>query len=210
MLINEIIKNTIQGEGIFTGTPAAFIRTNGCIKPYCWFCDTKYALNEKNGKEMTIKQIIKQIPKNLNLVVISGGEPYKQKEIYNLFSELLKNKYNIQVETSGKISFKKINNVIVVCSPKEYFGKYIITKKSIQNSDYFKFVVSDIKSINKAIKFINDNKINKNKCYFMPLNTYNNNKDKKIQQQIWKYCSTHNIKYCARLHIIVFGKKKGI
>ena len=41
--INEIF-DTIQGEAYFTGTPATFIRLQGCPVGCAW-CDTKHTWN---------------------------------------------------------------------------------------------------------------------------------------------------------------------
>ena len=46
--INEIF-DTIQGEAFYTGTPATFIRLQGCPVG-CHWCDTKHTWSEGTEK----------------------------------------------------------------------------------------------------------------------------------------------------------------
>ena len=79
---------TIQGEGPFSGHPAVFIRLAGCNLA-CPFCDTEYT---ENAVTMTIPEIRKAVRNahtvNKGLVVITGGEPFRQ-NIVRLCNRLL-------------------------------------------------------------------------------------------------------------------------
>ena len=70
---------TIQGEGIFAGVPAVFLRLGGC-NLQCPFCDTDYT---EGSEWMQGDQIVYLVrffmPRKANLVVITGGEPMRQK-----------------------------------------------------------------------------------------------------------------------------------
>ena len=103
--INEIFKS-IQGESTYMGVPCAFIRLTYC-NLRCSYCDTEYAFYE--GKDMTISEILKQIkPMNTKIVEVTGGEPMLQDNVIPLMKELLKNQYEVLLETSGAISLKKV------------------------------------------------------------------------------------------------------
>lgn len=77
--------HSIQGEGIFTGTPSIFIRVAGC-NLRCVFkgsrCDTPYSSFELDkpivdtveGAIEYFKEFYKQCP-NTNHIVFTGGEP---------------------------------------------------------------------------------------------------------------------------------------
>lgn len=121
LLVHSIF-DTIQGEGIFAGRPALFLRLGGC-NLQCPNCDTEYT---DKTKKLTIKQIIELIhttrSDNTNLVVITGGEPFRQSLgvlIHKLTEEegLL-----VQVETNGTLFDASIdyNNprLFIMCSPK--------------------------------------------------------------------------------------------
>jgi organic radical activating enzyme len=100
---------TIQGEGPFCGTPAIFIRLAGC-NLQCPKCDTDYT---RYRKEMPLNDILseitkcfgfkKQISLKNKLIVITGGEPFRQ-NIFALINELLKAGAFVQIETNGTLS----------------------------------------------------------------------------------------------------------
>ena len=103
--INEIFKS-IQGESTHMGIPCAFIRLTHC-NLRCTYCDTEYSFYE--GKDMSISEILNEIkPMNTKLVEVTGGEPMLQKNVIPLMKELLKNKYEVLLETSGAISLKNV------------------------------------------------------------------------------------------------------
>ena len=112
---------TIQGEGIFAGHPAIFIRLAGC-NLQCPLCDTEYT---KDAVELTIDFISDQVRGmilfdriNNPLVVITGGEPFRQN--ITPLVDALSNFAIVQIETNGTLppssDFPKYAKV--VCSPK--------------------------------------------------------------------------------------------
>jgi len=123
IFVQEIFP-TIQGEGIFSGLPAIFVRLGGCNLA-CSFCDTEF----ENFQEMQILDILNDIKKiksiysNINLIVITGGEPLRQ-NILKLFQLLDKNGYKIQIETNGTLYQDVPDFVSIMASPKCINGKY--------------------------------------------------------------------------------------
>jgi len=135
--IKSIFK-TLQGEGPFVGMPAIFIRLGGCNLA-CNFCDTDF----ENFSMYDINDIIKEVLKlatNVNLIVITGGEPLRQ-NIELLCSQLIKLNFIIQVETNGTIYRPLADEVHIVCSPK------------VGNKGYFR-LRDDLLSRINAIKFL--------------------------------------------------------
>lgn len=90
MKINEIFYS-IQGEGLYAGHAAVFIRMQGCHKS-CLFCDTRYARVPGGGSEMSLYAVVDLAsklhgrgldeeyphPRGLPGIVITGGEPLLQ------------------------------------------------------------------------------------------------------------------------------------
>lgn len=114
--------STIQGEGPFCGRPAVFVRLAGC-NLQCPGCDTEYT--EKRDR-MNYQSILIRIKNNLqvtnsnaNLIVISGGEPFRQ-NIAPFADFLIQNDFDVQIETNGsmQIPLELSQMVTVVCSPK--------------------------------------------------------------------------------------------
>lgn len=109
---------TIQGEGPFAGTPAVFVRLFGC-NLQCPFCDTDYTSEcLKVTPEYVATQVLELMP-NPGLVVISGGEPFRQNltPVVDLLEEL---GYHVQIETNGTLPHSEglSDEATIVCSPK--------------------------------------------------------------------------------------------
>lgn len=122
--------HTIQGEGPFTGRPAVFIRLAGCNLT-CPSCDTDYT---SKRSFYTAKDLFPEVEKLASpdkaIVVITGGEPFRQ-NIEPIVALLLFKGYTVQIETNGTLpppglNFKALcstdltqkNMCFVVCSPK--------------------------------------------------------------------------------------------
>ena len=129
---------TIQGEGPYCGQPAVFVRLAGC-NLQCPLCDTEYT---SGRKRLSIHEIAYHIAdsyagertdKRAPIVVITGGEPFRQ-NLYPLCSLLAHGYgYTVQIETNGTLGFPEerfgdlvadlgstlhLNAVYIVCSPK--------------------------------------------------------------------------------------------
>ena len=108
--INEIYYS-IQGESSFAGLPCIFIRLTYC-NLRCSYCDSEYTFY--NGEDMDIKSIINKIKQYpCKLVQVTGGEPLFQKNCINLLRTLVKEEYNILLETSGSLSIKNVPKEVI-------------------------------------------------------------------------------------------------
>lgn len=116
------IFSTIQGEGPFCGRPAVFVRLAGC-NLQCPGCDTEYTDNRQRMRYeailFSIKHRLAVTDSNANLIVISGGEPFRQ-NIAPFCDFLIENDFDVQIETNGSmaIPLELSQLVTVVCSPK--------------------------------------------------------------------------------------------
>ena len=108
--INEIFYS-IQGESSYSGLPCVFVRLTYC-NLRCSYCDSEYSFHE--GNNMTIKEIIEKVASyNCPLVEVTGGEPLLQKEAITLMQELLKNKYQVMLETGGSLPVDKVPKEVI-------------------------------------------------------------------------------------------------
>ncbi|HDX9011471.1 7-carboxy-7-deazaguanine synthase QueE [Aeromonas dhakensis] len=134
--INEIFQ-TIQGEGVFTGLPAIFVRLQGCPVGCPW-CDTRHTWvvdparevgvqavldcsNESDGwSKMSTEQILasfQQLGYQARHVVITGGEPCLY-DLQDLSTALIAAGYKVQIETSGTSEIQTHERTWVTVSPK--------------------------------------------------------------------------------------------
>ncbi|MFA7523067.1 MAG: 7-carboxy-7-deazaguanine synthase QueE [Halothiobacillaceae bacterium] len=115
---------TIQGEGPFCGTPSVFIRLAGC-NLQCPGCDTDYTSNRADTEPQALLDKVREYQPG-GLVVITGGEPFRQ-DITRLLNVLTDAGYYVQIETNGTLEPVEYpystmpdirTGVYVVCSPK--------------------------------------------------------------------------------------------
>ena len=144
--INEIYFS-VQGESSYSGLPCIFVRLTYC-NLRCTYCDSEYSFYE--GKKMKIVDILKEIKKySCNLVEVTGGEPLLQKNCINLLNELVKNKYDVLLETSGSLSISDVPNKVIniidfKCPSSKMDSKNMWDNINyLKKNDEIKFVIGD-------------------------------------------------------------------
>jgi 7-carboxy-7-deazaguanine synthase len=91
---------TLQGEGFHQGKAAYFIRLAGCDVGCVW-CDVKESWDEDLYPLQTIEEIVLKAKENpARVAVITGGEPTLH-NLEKLTSELKKEGFVTNIETSG-------------------------------------------------------------------------------------------------------------
>ena len=151
--VNEIF-TSIQGEGILAGTPATFIRLQGCPVGCPW-CDSGPLADELKGRmtngetrntwgaggtKMSVPEIISQVRRVH--VIITGGEPIIW-DLDALIMNLRDNGHYVQIETSGLKDF--IGAYLpdhITISPKAKLN-YVMPKELMKVADEIKWVVDD-------------------------------------------------------------------
>ena len=111
---------TIQGEGPFVGRRATFVRLAGC-NLQCPLCDTDYTSRRLRVAPLSLLDWVDRVDggdTRTGLVVITGGEPFRQ-NIGPFIDQLLLAGYQVQLETNGTLYQPLPYSLItVVCSPK--------------------------------------------------------------------------------------------
>ncbi|RUO57331.1 7-carboxy-7-deazaguanine synthase QueE [Pseudidiomarina insulisalsae] len=171
--VNELFE-TIQGEGSFTGTPAIFLRLQGCPVGCPW-CDTQHTweksaadqvdaarmLNKSSPSpewaELTAAQLLELFQQQgfqARHVVITGGEPamYDLREL----GEVLEGAgYRLQIETSGTFELKVSAATWVTVSPKlDMPGGFLVRPDSMKRADEIKHPVAMQKHIDALDKLL--------------------------------------------------------
>ncbi len=173
--INEVFE-TIQGEGVFTGVPAIFVRLQICPVGCAW-CDTKHTWQADPESETDFNTVMAKTgdsPLWVNVtaedilarfnqegytakhVVITGGEPC----LYDLlpFTELLEaNGYHCQIETSGTETIRTSANTWVTVSPKiNMKGKRTVLTSALSRANEIKHPVGTEKDIEQLDALLKD------------------------------------------------------
>lgn len=102
MRIAELYQS-IQGEGLLTGTPSIFLRTSGC-NLRCEFCDTPYTSWQPEGQDLELAEILDRLAAYpARHTVITGGEPMLHAEMLPLCDALRQRGQHITIETAGTL-----------------------------------------------------------------------------------------------------------
>lgn len=170
ILVNEMFE-TIQGEASYTGTPAVFIRLQGCPVG-CSFCDTKMTWptdvpvipildmlkktdDTENCASMTVDQIIRQLDNyTAKHVVITGGEPAMY-DLIELTTAIIDSVRSVQIETSGTFEIRCAEDTWITVSPKFNMpGGLPVLRSALMMADEIKMPVGkerDIENIHELI-----------------------------------------------------------
>ena len=228
MRISEIF-HSIQGEGRLSGVPSVFIRTSGCNLRCVW-CDTPYTSWRPDGKEMTVEEILHAIEcYPLGHVVLTGGEPLLSHEIEELSVTLKTAGAHVTIETAATI-FKPVSCDLVSMSPKlsnstplqkqngrfaamheQHRLNYNVVQQFIDSYDYqLKFVVdreqdfAEVRQVLAALKNVDTSRV-----MIMAQAT---NRRQLHQKSRWivELCKKFGYGYSPRLHIELYGNRRGV
>ena len=206
--VTEIYKS-VQGESTYMGLPCVFIRLTGCNLRCVW-CDTTHAFH--NGKNLSIKQIINQVKSyDVNLVEITGGEPLLQKEVFPLMESLLKNKFQVMLETSGSLPIKDVPTEVIKIIDLKCPGSGEENKNLWENlshlssADEIKFVIADKADYEWSKKVLQDYELDKkNQILFSPV--FEKLKLKALTE--WILEDNLQVRLHTQLHKYIWDQKK--
>jgi 7-carboxy-7-deazaguanine synthase len=230
MLISEIFYS-LQGEGELTGVPSVFVRTSGCNLRCAW-CDTPYASWNPEGTPRSVEQILAAVTAHGNSrhVVLTGGEPMIAKEIQPLAAELKKAGRHITIETAATVKPDGIACDLASLSPKllnsapdpiahaTWRKKHEATRWQpdvvrawIDTYPYqFKFVVArpeDVDELENMLAALH-REIPRHKVLLMP-EALTLEKMRDRAGWLGELCKARGYRYAHRLHIELYGNKRG-
>lgn len=135
--INEIFYS-LQGEGLFAGTAAVFVRFSGCNLK-CPFCDTDFS----NYVEMTAQEILDEVKKadygDCGHIIVTGGEPTLQWD--EELSKVLRKDYYVHMETNGTRELQGEVDYLTISPKGQWLGK--AAELVIKEYDEIKVVVDE-------------------------------------------------------------------
>lgn len=229
MLISEIF-HSLQGEGELTGVPSVFVRTSGC-NLRCNWCDTPYASWTPEGTQMRVDEIVAEVKKHpAKHVVLTGGEPMVAKEIRELAATLKKLGYHITIETAATIAPEGIACDLASLSPKlknsgpddrlpaAWREKHDalrwqpeVVKAWLASYGFqLKFVVAQVADVDEIEGMLAQlgGGIPRSKVLLMPEGTTVEALRAKAGW-LGELCKVRGYRYAPRLHIELYGNKRG-
>jgi 7-carboxy-7-deazaguanine synthase len=216
MIVNEIFYS-LQGEGFLAGIPSVFIRLAGCPLS-CSYCDTVYARDYDDGKELTTEQIITRVQAYpARHVVVTGGEPMvnaelgEREDLRELLTLLKKESKHITIETAGIKFVPGLPCDLMSISPKPPAEDSLNElRKLIQAYNYqLKFVIANEHDLAQAEELLAElGEYDRDKVMLMP-QAANRGQYLKTAPVVAELCKQAGLAFSPRLQIQLWQGKKG-
>jgi 7-carboxy-7-deazaguanine synthase len=210
---------SIQGEGASAGRATAFVRLGGCSLG-CQWCDSKYTW--RGGApwdEARILTTISAYP--ARRVVVTGGEPFEQ-DITSLLGALRDAGFTIEIETAGFAPLASVQCATLAhqlnVSPK-LTNSGVPYERRVQPAvlrflrdtghAYFKFVVdqpADLEEVEALVGLVD---IAPERVFLMAQGM----KEVEIltkSRWLVEECKARGYGYSSRLHVLLWGPKRGV
>jgi 7-carboxy-7-deazaguanine synthase len=229
MLVSEIF-HSLQGEGELAGVPSVFVRLSGC-NLRCNWCDTPYASWNPEGDTLSIDQIIAQVSTfPARHVVLTGGEPMIASGIHELATEIKKLGHHITIETAATVLPEGIPCDLASLSPKlansapddrlsaSWREKHErlrwqpeVVRAWLTKYPYqLKFVVASAADVDEIEDLLCElgEPVPRAKILLMPEGT---SPEVLRSRAIWlaELCKNRGYRYAPRLHIALYGNRRG-
>jgi len=219
---------SIQGEGMLAGTPTVFVRTSGCNLRCVW-CDTPYASWEPEGEDVALEEILARVARyRAHYVVVTGGEPMIAPEIVPLSEALRQMGLHVTIETAGTV-FAPVDCHLMSISPKlanstpldrdggqwaaqhnRLRSRPEVLRRLMGAYDYqLKFVVTEEDDLGEIRDLVAQLRANPQRVVLMPEGT-----DPEVLQEraTWlvEICKQEGYRFSPRLHIDIYGNRRGV
>jgi len=227
MNISEIFYS-IQGEGVLAGVPSVFVRTSGC-NLRCTWCDTPYTSWQPDGKAMELDAVWEQVTRySCDYTVVTGGEPMIQPQVAELCAGLRERRQHITIETAGTC-YRKVECDLMSISPKlsnstphaVEEGRWAaqhdrlryqpdVLRLLISEYDYqLKFVVCDREDTGEILHIVEQIGADRHKVLLMPEGTTSSTIGRNSDWVV-EACKSFGYRYCPRLHVQLWGNRRGV
>lgn len=224
--ISEIFES-IQGEGVNIGTPSIFLRLALC-NLHCSWCDTKYTWDwQTYRREDEIETMSPQAVTSLlrskqsKNIVITGGEPLlQQRQLLPVIRDLAAD-HTFEVETAGTITPSNDLAELIQTwnvSPKlanssnPFKARHraeSLTRFAQMKNAFFKFVIQAESDIQEVLELISEFHIPNTRVLLMPEATDPVELEKKSDWLV-QQCIQHGFRLGYRLHVALWGNKRGV
>ncbi len=219
---------SIQGEGMLSGVPSVFIRTSGC-NLRCDWCDTPYTSWDPQGGAMEVDEIVKSaLGYGAAYVVVTGGEPMLFPEVVALTRKLRAAGQHITIETAGTV-LQDVACDLMSISPKlsnstpltREEGRWAVRHDSLRHQPeivrklmagynyQLKFVVSNERDITEAEELVKEVDGQTDRVLLMPEGI---TAQQMMERGAWvvEECKRLGYRYCPRLHVELWGDRRGV
>jgi organic radical activating enzyme len=172
--------------------------------------------------EMTLEEIVESIQQYpCKNVILTGGEPMLQQPALAALMDTLGRDYWFEVETNGTLlpdpafeaaihqynvspKLSNSNNSQKLRERPKVYRYFAQSDKA-----HFKFVVANPVELEEVLDLIDRYAIKPSRVYLMPEGT---STERLAEKQTWfvEACKAHGFNFTNRLHIFIYGNKRGV
>jgi 7-carboxy-7-deazaguanine synthase len=208
---------SIQGEGVSLGFPSVFVRLQGCSVGCTW-CDTKYSWDPQKGRALSLAALVDQVrvasPDN---VVVTGGEPLEHPAFAPLVLALHDAGKRVEVETAGvdvpptvpvdqwNVSLKLASSGVP--ASRRLRADAIVSFREL--GAWFKFVVGAERDVEEVVAIQSRYELPSSRILLMPLGM-RREEQTAMMQPVVDWCRHHGFRFSPRVHILLWGARRGV
>lgn len=213
------------------GVPSTFVRLSGCNLRCAW-CDTPYASWQPEGPTVEVAELLSQLRDAAKHVVVTGGEPMLFDATVDLCRGLKERGHVITIETAGTV-YREIDCDLMSISPKlsnstpspeaigeDWVRRHEKTRSSVEAlrslvqkyEHQLKFVVnpeSDLdEQLSEILSLLSAIDARADRVLLMAEGTDSETLHRR-QRLLVEPCLRHGFRLTPRLHVDLFGNKRG-
>jgi 7-carboxy-7-deazaguanine synthase len=209
---------SVQGEGPTAGAPAVFVRLQGCTVGCAW-CDTRYSWDPAGGRATDLEALVREaLGHPCRRAVVTGGEPLESPLFEPLLNRLHDEDFVIEVETSGILppppGAPPVQwNVSVKLPGSGVAEARRINPEAIRaflgRESWWKFVVADETDLAEVLRLVERFRLPPERVLLQPEAV---RREELIERSPWvvEQCKRHGFRYSPRLHIMLWGPRRGV
>ncbi len=227
MKISEIFYS-IQGEGMLAGVPSVFVRTSGC-NLRCTWCDTPYTSWNPEGQEQTLDAILTEVRRHRAMhAVVTGGEPMIAPDIVEITRAIQSLGLHVTIETAGTVAapvacdLMSISPKLANSTPRDREGgrwaaqhdrlRYQPEVLKMLMAEYayqLKFVVAAPEDLGEIETILEETRADRSRVVLMPEGTDAETLSARARWLV-EICKRERFRYGPRLHIDLYGNRRGV
>lgn len=230
--VSELFTDTLQGEGIYIGHPATFLRLQGCPVGCVW-CDTAqiwnkghfysqeeiFLLLEENG-------IIEKLRTGEQHLVITGGSPLMQQTRLLVLLSSFIDRYGFKpfIEVENECSMVPLKSLVeyVDCwnnSPKlensgvnktKRYNPSVLSYMNLLSNSWFKFVVSKESEWEEIHRdFIQSRIVDMDRIILMPQGATKSELEK-TRVLVAEMAMKYGVRFSDRLQVTLYSDRQSV